>query len=61
MIEVTAIVPMSADSVLARVIDVVRGVGGAGIEVDHDWRLVAVQGGWWYREQWATAHADDFR
>jgi hypothetical protein len=59
MIEVTATVPASPDSVLARVIDVVRDAGGGRIEVDHDRRLVAVQGGWWYRGEYQVEPTGD--
>ena len=59
MIEVTATVSASPDSVLAQVIDVVRGAGGGRIEVDRDRRLVAVQGDWWYRGEYQVDPAGD--
>ena len=59
MIEMTAAVPAPPDTVLARVIDVVRAAAGGRIEVDHDRRLVAVQGGWWYRGEYQVDPTDD--
>jgi hypothetical protein len=58
MIEMSATVPAPPDSVLAQVIDVVRDAGGR-VEVDHDRRLVAVQGGWWYRGEYQVDPTGD--
>jgi hypothetical protein len=59
VIEMTATLPAPPDSVLARVIDVVRDAGGGRIEVDHDRRLVAVQGGWWYCGEYQVDPTDN--
>ncbi|GAB2969377.1 hypothetical protein [Saccharothrix stipae] len=52
MIELTATVPASADSVLASVVEAITEAGGGRIEVDRARRAVAVQGGWWYRGEY---------
>ncbi|MEU4447206.1 hypothetical protein AB0K14_37670 [Actinosynnema sp. NPDC050801] len=52
LVEVSATVAASPDSVLARVVQVVHDAGGGWIEVDRARRTVAVQGGWWYRGEY---------
>jgi hypothetical protein len=59
MVELTAVVPAHPDSVLAQVVRVVRDAGGGRIEVDHERRTVAVQGGWWYRGEYQVEAVDD--
>jgi hypothetical protein len=62
MVELTATVPVSPDSVLARVVEVVTAAGGGRVEVDRERRTVAVQGGWWYRGEYQVdATADGTR
>ncbi|WP_246037659.1 hypothetical protein [Saccharothrix texasensis] len=62
MIELTATVPVPADSVLASVEAVIRDAGGGRVEVDRARRTVAVQGGWWYRGEYQVeATADGAR
>lgn len=58
MIELTAVVAAAPDAVLLRLVEVVREAGGGRVEVDHDRRLVAVQGGWWYRGEYQADPAD---
>ena len=48
LVEVSAEVPVPPDVVLARVIAVMPGA----TEIDRERRLVALQGGWWYRGEY---------
>jgi hypothetical protein len=62
LVELTATVPVSPDSVPARVVEVVTAAGGGRVEVDRERRTVAVQGGWWYRGEYQVdATADGTR